>query len=363
MQTDKSREKQLGIFEERYRAENMKSSVLSYPPRWVTIGITGYCTNKCLFCSYHAKASGEKSKVYKIHYHMSFDFFKKTVDMCRKAYVPFVHVCGTGEPFLNPDALNMLDYAAQIYGQTSIQTNFHEDLFRRMDLVNQLISREKSLRYVATDFLSGESDEHNRIKQGSSFDFTMKCLSEISEKSDIKLNIYYIITKYNYSSLSKLVSLLKQNGIRNCVINVNNLMSYDFDSYTSSDSVYVSSDTLITDELKRAISVCHEAGYEIYCPQPADINEKGCDVFWQKFQVWPVQGNDPARYQENIIPHACRAVVLGELNSLGYLGDYEDLMDAWNNEKIVKIRQNIIDGIYPDDECRYCVYSHRSIYK
>jgi hypothetical protein len=77
-------------------------------------------------------------------------------------------------------------------------------------------------------------------------------------------------------------------------------------------------------------------------------------VFWQKIQVWPVRGNDPRRYHENLVPHACRAVVMGRLSSLGYIFDYDDLMDFWNSETMVSIRRGIIDGRYPDDECRFC---------
>ena len=59
-----------------------------------------------------------------------------------------------------------------------------------------------------------------------------------------------------------------------------------------------------------------------------------------------------------MIPHACAAVIRGELNSLGYLFDYKTMMEAWNNEKLVKLRENIIKGVYPSEWCKRCFYYH-----
>ena len=49
----------------------------------------------------------------------------------------------------------------------------------------------------------------------------------------------------------------------------------------------------------------------------------------------------------------------GELNSLGYLFDYDNIIDAWNNEKLVQIRKNLIRGIYPDENCKKCYLYHK----
>lgn len=55
-----------------------------------------------------------------------------------------------------------------------------------------------------------------------------------------------------------------------------------------------------------------------------------------------------------MIPMACAAVVNGKLNSLGYLFDYDNIMDAWNSPKLVEIRKNLLNGIYPSKYCKYC---------
>lgn len=55
-----------------------------------------------------------------------------------------------------------------------------------------------------------------------------------------------------------------------------------------------------------------------------------------------------------MIPHACAAVVNGDLNSLVYVFDYNSIMEAWNSEKLVEIRKNLLEGNYPSEYCKKC---------
>lgn len=64
------------------------------------------------------------------------------------------------------------------------------------------------------------------------------------------------------------------------------------------------------------------------------------------------------RYDENIIPHGCNAVVLGEMNSLGYVFDFKNVMELWNSPKIVAIRERILSGHAPDAQCKFCPQGH-----
>lgn len=78
----------------RYKTEKSKLAVVSYPPRWVTLGITSKCTNRCLFCSYHSNdARNGKSNVYNLKYEMPLNEFKKYVDLCYTGRVPHAHIC------------------------------------------------------------------------------------------------------------------------------------------------------------------------------------------------------------------------------------------------------------------------------
>ena len=340
--------------EESYLKERLKKAVLSYPPRWITIGITSACTNKCVFCSYHAKDAKRKSLVYNVPFKLTVKDFEKIVSIAYRGRVPRVHICGTGEPFLNKNVFDMIDCAAEIYGSTSIQTNFSKKVFDTSNYLQEIVKRGAKISYLTTDFLSGDPSEHNELKIGSSYKTVIESLKYISDNSNIRLDIHYILTRLNYKTLPSLVNDLSNMEIKNWCLNIVNLFSYDFNEFTSSSSVYTSRDDEIKLILEKVVDLGKNKGISINIPEPADTGNHECSVFWDKVQTWPVKGINSKRYHENLIPHACRAVVLGNLNSLGYIFDFDNIMDFWNNEKLVSIRKGILLGDYPDNECKYC---------
>ena len=135
-----------------------------------------------------------------------------------------------------------------------------------------------------------------------------------------------------------------------------NLLSYDYSDFTSSQNVYSREDEEITRVLNAIKERMDNKGIKAVIPNPKE-DEEQCYVFWTEFQTWPTKGCEKERYIENMIPHACAAVVRGELSSLGYLFDYENIMDAWNNPVLVEIRENMIRGKYPDEWCKTCMFN------
>lgn len=341
-----------------YQNEYLKEAVLTYPPRHITIGVTSACNNKCLFCSYHGDAAKEQSKVYNLPFMLSMEDFKRIVNMAYYGKVSKVHVCGTGEPFLNSSILEMLDYVIEKYGQVSFQSNFWKQLFVKKGYLDEIIKRADKISYIATDVCSSLPEEHNYIKQGSNYNELLDALEYISKRSNIKIMPFLILTRSNYRHIKGIIDDFQQRGIKNYQFNVGNLFSYDYSEFTSSDNVYVSSDTEITQMLSDLVAYGRKKGIPVSIPRPADATTRPCSVFWEKFQTWPVMGCEKSRYGENMIPHACAAVVRGDLNSLGYIFDYDNIMDAWNSERLVEIRSNLLKGIYPSEYCKNCYCYH-----
>lgn len=346
------------LYRESYKDEYLKKARLSYPPRSITIGVTSACNNRCLFCSYHGKDAEKESKVYGLPYMLKYDDFVKIVDMAYESGVERVHVCGTGEPFLNPDILKMLDYVIKVYGQVSFQTNFWKVLFDKHHYLEEIVKRADKIRYIATDVCSSLPEEHEFIKCGSNYKELLDSLEYLAKNSNIQINCFLILVKSNCGNIKGIIDACLERGIRNVQLDIGNLFSYDYSGFTSSDNVYVSTDYNITEMLKELVLYGKKNGITVNIPDPADKTITPCSVFWDKFQTWPVLGCNKERYAENMVPHACAAVVRGKLNSLGYLFDYETLMEAWNNDILVKIRQNILEGIYPDENCRSCYLYH-----
>jgi MoaA/NifB/PqqE/SkfB family radical SAM enzyme len=275
------------------------------------------------------------------------------VDMCYEGRVPKVHICATGEPFMHKDVLSMMDYTIDVYGSVSIQTDFFQPLFEKQNYLDAIVARGDSISCIITDILSGDPDIHESIKKGSSFKYIMSSMEYLSSLSNIVFEIHYIITKYNYKNLTLLINELAKRKI-NCYIAIVNLHASGFNDFTSPRSAYKESDINITNALKQAESLGLEKGIKVSLPTPVDKNNGQCGSFWTRFQTWPVEGIDESRYAENVIVGGCNAVVRGNLNTLGYMFDYDNVMDLWNNKYFVEIRENLLKGVYPDDECKVC---------
>lgn len=347
--------KQNQIFQNEY----CKKAVLSYPPRHITIGISSACNNKCLFCSYHGKDAAGVSNASGLPYMLSLEDFKRMVDMAKDAGVPRVHVCATGEPFLHPNILDMIDYVIEKYGKVTFQTNFWKKIFDEKGYLDEIVKRADHIACITTDILSSDPEEHEKIKNGASYEELLAQLAYISKRSNIPFNAVCILTRSNHDNIIGLVKDIHDKGIKNFELQVTNLLSYDYSEYTSSDNVYTSLDEDITAMLQELKKEGEKYGVRVLIPEPADKTETICPLLWEKFQTWPVKGCDKERYGENMILVACAAVIRGELNSLGYLFDYDNLMDAWNNEKLVRLRQDLLDGKYPSDFCRNCHLYHK----
>jgi MoaA/NifB/PqqE/SkfB family radical SAM enzyme len=330
----------------------MQKAVVSYPPRWATIGIGSQCTNRCLFCSYHSlDARNGNSKVYNLKYKMTLERFKRQVDMFYAGRVPHVHICAPGEPFLHENILDMIDYVADVYGKASFQSNFNASVMKRGNYMDEIMKRVDRIKYIVTDIHAGEGDLFNGIKRGSDFKNHINVLKTLQRQ--IKLIGSCILTKENSQSIMPLVKALVDNGIR-MQINVVNLFPHMFNDFTSMDNVYKLADKHIEAEIQEVKEYGEKHGLIINLPEAFDDTSNTCNVFWEKVQIWPVEGIDPERYDENLVPHACNAVVLGDINSYGYLFDYDDVMDFWNNDVLVGYRQKVLDGIYPDPQCSAC---------
>lgn len=336
-----------------FRTERLKLSRVHYPPRWVTIAISSPCTNTCLFCSYHSvDARNGKSNVYNLKYKMSLDVFKKHVDFFWEGRVPHVHICATGEPFLHDNIMDMIDYVIEKYGKSSFQSNFHPLIMEKGNYIPKILERRDNISYVVTDILSGDEQVFAKIKKGTSLNGVLDVLRVLTHNG-IQINASCILTRSNYKELPSIIDELDKYKIQ-LNLNIVGLFPHMFNDFTSMNNVYRMADSEISDVLNLVKEKAQNSGIKLTLPDPFDKPGQKCSVFWDKIQIWPVKGIDTSRYDDNLVPHACNAVVLGDINSLGYRSDFSSVMDLWNNPKIVSLRENILSGIYPDKYCCTC---------
>ncbi len=355
------------IFRYRFNKGVGKEIKLSFPPKYVTIAICGYRMNACKFCSSHcidSKKNPKSNHQYKIPYFMTYEQFKKIVDMCYEAKVPHVHIVAAGEPFLNKEIFKIMDYLAYKYGKITIQTNFSKKIFQNKTIIKELLKRKDFIQRITTDMFS--PDSHNKIKKGSDYNFVLNIIEYLSSKSNILFDIHTILTKKSFKNLHRLVLDLYKRNIR-FEYNVVNLHPYNFNDFTSHKNVYLSTDNEIKEELRKLKKIGKILKIKINIPPPWDkeweYKKNLCSTFWSRFQVVPDKNIPQEQWIGNVIPSQCNAVIIGKLNSLGNLLKYKKLMDFWNNPKFLKIRKNLINGIFPDSECRTCYIPDKNNFK
>lgn len=331
-----------------YMQECGKALYLHYPPLWVTLGIIGACPYRCLFCAYHSlDARFGNSNVYNIKYIMPYTIFTRLVDFFHAGGVPRIHVCASGEPLLHPDFLKMLDYIILKYGSVSFQSNFDKNIIEKKRIIHEIIVRQKNISMITTDIIGNDD-----IKKGGNERNLYNVLKILSETSIPVIRGQFLITKSNYQDLESIIYALYQHNIRlNLIASV--VFPHAFNAFTSIENKFKLDDMGMADFLGKMQMLAQRLRIRLFIQNSLP----SCPAFWQKFQIWPTSASDPTRLYENIIPHACNAVVKGNMYSLGYVFDYNNIFELWNNDAFIHIRKSIIEGIYPDTKCRACPYA------
>lgn len=339
-----------------YLTTKGKIAKLPYPPRHISITITGACTNQCVYCCHHSLDSRDdpaSKHLYNLKFTLSYGDFCRMVDMAYQARVPHIHIVAAGEPFLHKDIMKMMDYVIEKYGEVSFQSNFDKRIFEENNLVKAIVDRADYITYITTDILSSDPGKHQEIKKGSNYKDLLGIMQKIGKKTGILFDVHLILTRHNYQDMDKLVEDLYHRGI-NFRFSIVNLSPHNFNDFTAFDAVYESDDAEIEKELDKVKRICQKLGVPVSIPVPFDRPTSKCGVFWSRLQAIPSWDIPKEKWIGNMIPGDCNAVVKGKIRSLGNIFDYDNLFDLWNNEVLVKIRRDLIHNKYPDKECQNC---------
>lgn len=333
--------------EEYFKKQYMKSAVLDYPPQWVTLGICSPCPYRCEFCAYHSLDAKNISRVFNVRFKMPFELAKSIIDFLYAGGVPRIHLCATGEPLWHPDFFAIFDYVANSFGSVSFQSNFPASLVKERNVLRKLLARKDKIAGITVDLMGNSS-----IKGGDS-EFLYETLSRITSASDVRIGGNFLITRLNWKDLETVVRDIHRWKLK-VSVRAARVFPHGMNAFTDPANAW-SGETVTRDEkagLEEILSIAKSLKVRVYIPQ---MDAGVCDVFWKKLQIWPTRGSEPGRL-DNLVPHGCNAVVLGNMDSLGYLGEYPDVFSLWNNPELVKIRSNLLSGIYPDAHCAKCPY-------
>ncbi|HIX40115.1 MAG TPA: radical SAM protein [Candidatus Desulfovibrio intestinigallinarum] len=329
-----------------FSKEYLREEYLNYPPLWVTLGIISACNYCCEFCSYHSPDARHISKVFNVRYTMPKEEAFKIIDFLHQGGVPRIHICATGEPLLHPDFFSILDYTIERYGSVSFQSNFSSRLLEKTDALQKIRSRQHQISFITTDVMGNSS-----IKTNSSTDDLYKTLAILSDMDIPKLSGNFLLTKSNLPDLEKVIRKIHAYNLR-LNLHVTPIFPHNMNAFTSLGNSWPHGDLQLNSRLQAMAELARELNVRIAIPS---ATRHRCDVFWKKFQIWPTRNSLPGR-NDNIVPHACNAVVLGDMASLGYVFDAPNLMELWNNTHFRNVRRKILAGSAPDAHCAECPY-------
>lgn len=192
------------MLRENLRILGAYSDKLFIGPRYVKFHINSRCNFNCLFCWYH-------SKLVKNHHEKrdwSFEKFKELIDDCCAMGVEAISILGEGEPFLHPRISDMIDYIKKRNMCITIDTNCSFDTSKLKKILD--------IDLLRINISAATPEKHRKIqfqKSDSMFYRVLKNIRHISEvKKKLKLekpvlHIVYIINKYNFEDIEKMLEL------------------------------------------------------------------------------------------------------------------------------------------------------------
>jgi len=320
----------------------LKPNVVNTHPIYIQIDPTSYCNLSCKSC-------GRDSIVDKPT-HLTFDHFKKYIDIIK----PFkVAMSGTGEPFMNPQLLEMVKYAKEKESSVLITTNF------------TLINEKKAEQIVESglDLLKISIDATNRetylkIRGKDYFDKILESVDLINRIKDGMnsktpyLRFQFVIQSENYKEIPKLIDLAVSKRI-NAIYLQPLLLTY------VEDRKEFLSKNLMAEELKeilcesklyadkKAISTNIDnliSNFDLYFhgQKDGDAGKRICIMPWFSLFL----------SADGFIRPCCSFGT-----SVGDLGNIlqEDFKEIWNNDKYLRFRKLIKKGKAPFPVCKDCI--------
>ncbi len=186
------------------------SSFLMPKLHWVQVEVTSHCNAACVYCPHTAYQSRWTSR------HMSLSTFSKLLPSL--ARTSMVYLQGWGEPFLNPDFLNMVAMAKQAGCRVGTTTN-------GMLLNSENIMRLAESRIDLVAFsLAGTDEKNDACRQGTSLKKVLEAIQSLhraKEKlgtSGPAIHIAYMLLRSGVADLAKLPLLFQGFGVDQVVI-------------------------------------------------------------------------------------------------------------------------------------------------
>lgn len=311
----------------RLKAETYhKDTLVRHSPCCLSFDVSRVCNMNCPFCS-TKKYRGENNSEL-----LSLSKAKIFLDKFNSAY--FVGLCGTGEPFLNPDLFAIARYAIQLRMKVRITTN-GTVLYRRMDelLASNIYSLEISLKGI-----NGEDYARFTGRKESEFCLIIASVKELSKcRNRPKLIMSYVCDRkrvYNIPQVVKIAEECKVDEMTFQNLIPNTVLKNESDCLYEDDKQWVLK--LLNGSLRESCRIVVD-GPTFYC---RDSTRRNCTVPFRTLRIRADGGVS-----------GCDRAIAPNLENGNALTDN----DVFNNEHFRKLRDELINNNIPlRYECLYC---------
>jgi MoaA/NifB/PqqE/SkfB family radical SAM enzyme len=317
-----------------------KREVLGYDPVTISIVATGRCTLSCDMCPTHSRlAPKDYEHAQKTVGDLRLDSFRDMVDRFRAATT--IQIIGSGEPLLNHDFFDMVDYASgkrmkvkTFSNGTTIRHNIEKLLASRLDGITISLNGHNSAEFARMTGMP--EDTYREIYEATGL------LIEGKKRrgSAIKVKLSFIIDRHNYMFIPEMVDVGLKLGADH--IFFCNFLPSPYDGLRESERVLISGSPE-GEEVKRIFSG-FDAQLRKRLTPPVLVDtalpDNLCKTHFSQI-----------RFDGDGNVSSCSMMLL---NMSGH-GKYDD-DDVWNNDFFRQMRRAFLsrgDRQVPD-RCRVC---------
>lgn len=174
---------------------------------------TNVCQLRCALCATGQQQYARPKGI------MAFQTFKKIIDEIGD-YLFLINISGWGEPFLNPQLLDFVNYASQKNVNTLVSTNFSHKFGQQK--MEEIIKSGLGILVVSLDGITPKV--YNQYRIGGNFQQVIKNIKLLAKtKMELRakrplIQWQFLVNKYNEHQIPSLKSFAKDLGVDSLVL-------------------------------------------------------------------------------------------------------------------------------------------------
>ena len=321
-----------------------KKEQVLYHPLQLTCYITDTCTLNCNFCPHHSMyRNRDYPYLHNPLENMTLPNFERIIDLI--PHTPRISLCGVGEPFLNRDIYNMIDYAIKRKKLVLIITN--GTLLK--DHIDEIVKRK--IFGINISLNCTNQDEFRKLTNSTAHEFD-EIVSNIQElihkakKNNIKTSLSFVVSRSRLHDIEKTLAYVNDTFRGISKVMFHNMIYFGIEGEYSLEEVMTESDLEVKTFLQNIKKDFEKYPFEIELPKlkPLDSHEILCNDFFTQMHV-DSNGN-----------------VSGCGKSIAPSPDFGNILkegaEVWNNPFFKKMRKMSISKEFSGNPvCKHCVGS------